>query len=97
MAHIILSCQVGRAQKCGIMKQADIKIGSLRGHCQFQGSGEGFPSLRERAWGKGQKIFLEGWEGSQAGNLDTKEQVKDDAARTGRGRKLISGMRQAHS
>lgn len=59
MAHIMQSYQVGRAQKCGIMKQADIQTGRLRGHCQFQVSREGFPSLRERAWEKGQEIFLE--------------------------------------
>lgn len=45
MAHIMQSCQVGRAQKCGIMKQADIQIDSLRGRISIT-QGEG---LEERA------------------------------------------------
>lgn len=73
-----------------------MQTGSIR---QFQGSRGGFPPLGQKSREKKrQDIFLEGqeyWEGYQAGDLNTKEQDEDYAARTGvGGGKLISGTRQ---
>lgn len=71
------------AQKCGSMKQADMQIG-IRRHWQFLGSG-GFPSLRQRTSGRKtgnipRRLRVLGK--LPVGDLDTKEQDKDYAART---------------
>lgn len=76
-------CTVLTAQKCRSMKQADMQIG-IRRLWQFWASG-GFPSLRQRTAGRKtgnipRRLRVLGR--LPVGDLDTKEQDKDYAART---------------